>query len=247
MQGCRFFISTNLRIAIRIASIINIFHSSVKPRPDRHVLRPSYICLPFREGKPPQAVEGFLTETFFTIFQLHATNEIDFSYFIILREQLHRFFQKGRSTPLVFSGFLSVFHTTNTIGAYTKIMLRKGHVTSSNRPAYTPMQDGIPNNPYIIAKNAPHPGAFFVAFFQIHTRKQPVTGDRKVKNLLGTPAAGCFCVVLFQIGVQDSSASPIFPMKRSSSHASRASTTPSALKSQFAIDCACKSGKSWSR
>ena len=41
-------------------------------------------------------------------------------------------------------------------------MLRKGHVTSSNRPAYTPMQDGIPNNPYIIAKNVPHPGAFFV-------------------------------------------------------------------------------------
>ena len=123
------------------------------------------------KGDRRQAVEGFPTETLFTIFQLHATNEIDFSYFIILREQLRRFFQKGRSPRLVFSGFLSVFHTTNTIGAYTKIMLRKGHVTSSNRPAYTPMQDGIPNNPYIIAKNAPHPGAFFVAFFSNSHKK----------------------------------------------------------------------------
>ena len=153
---------------------------------------------------------------------------------------------KRKNSFQVLFSFIS--QDIHNLPLYYNHALRREHVTSSKVLLHLPRcKSIIPNNPYIIAKNAPHPGAFFVAFFQIHTRKQPVTGDRKVKNLLGTPAAGCFCVVLFQIGVQDSSAFPIFPMKRSSSHASRASTTPSALKSQFAIDCACKSGKSWSR
>ena len=68
---------------------------------------------------------------------------------------------KRKNSFQVLFSFIS--QDIHNLPLYYNHALRREHVTSSDHFAYTPMRSGqIPNNPYIIAKNVPHPGAFFV-------------------------------------------------------------------------------------